>query len=105
MGLLDSLMAGNTLYYPGCLTKFALPEIGKNYEELLRKCGVEFIKLSDLEVCCGSPVINAGYEELSKELAEKNLKLFKDHSIKRIVTSCPGCYSVFANEYPELLGK
>ena len=37
MGLLDKLAGGNTLYYPGCMTKFVLRDLNKGYEDLLRK--------------------------------------------------------------------
>ena len=96
---------GNTLYYSGCLTKVVAKEIGENYEEILRKVGVDFIKLSKTEVCCGSPALNGGYLELAKNLAKRNLKIFKQHSVKKIITSCPACFKTFSKEYPEILGE
>lgn len=103
MGLMDKLMGGNTLYYPGCMTKFVLRDLNKRYEGLLRKAGIDFITLKDLEVCCGSPAINGGYEEDSRILAENNLKVFREHGVKKIITSCPACLRVFGQEYPKLL--
>ena len=103
MGLLDKLAGSNTLYYPGCMTKFVLRDLGKRYEELLRKAGTDFIKLKDLEVCCGSPALNGGYAEDFKILAENNLKVFREHGVKRIITSCPACLRVFTQEYPKIL--
>ena len=104
MGLLDKILGGNILYYPGCLTKFVMKDLEKNYEEILRKCRIDFIKLTDVEVCCGSPVLNTGYENDFKTLAKKNLEIFKKHSIKKIITSCPACYKTFHKDYRELLG-
>lgn len=103
MGLLDKIAGGNTLYYPGCMTKFVLRDLGRSYEELLRKAGMDFIKLKDLEVCCGSPALNGGYEEDFRILAENNLKVFREHGVKRIITSCPACLRVFTQEYPKIL--
>lgn len=105
MKIFKKIFRGNTLYYPGCLTKFALKEIQDNYEEILRREGIDFIKLSDKELCCGSPVKNAGGEKLFKELALKNLKLFKEHGVDRIITNCPACALVLGRDYKELLGE
>ena len=103
MGLLDKLLGGNVLFYPGCMEKFVLREQEKNYEEILKKIGIDFIKLKDLEVCCGSPVLNAGYLEDFKTLAKKNFKVFKEHGVKRIITPCPACFKTFKLEYPKVI--
>jgi Fe-S oxidoreductase len=92
LGRLLSLFGGNTLYYPGCLTKSFLPRIQNNYEELLRKAGIDFIVLD--APCCGSPVRNAGYEGDFAALAEKNRQMFAEYSVKRVITNCPACYNV-----------
>lgn len=105
MGFLNKIFKGNTLYYPGCLTKFALRNIQKNYEKILRDEGVDFIMLKDKELCCGSPVKNAGEKKEFEELARKNLKIFKDHSVDRVITNCPACAQVFKKDYKEILGK
>lgn len=95
----------NVLYYPGCMSKFAFPELQKNYENILKKIGIDFIKLEELEVCCGSPVLNAGYFKNFEILAKKNFNLFKDHAVKKIITSCPACFKTFKLEYPKFLEK
>lgn len=104
MGIFDKLLAGNTLYYPGCSTKFVAKDVEENYKKLMNKMGLDFIMLADLEKCCGSPILNAGYKEDFKKLAEENLKIFKEHGIGKIVTNCPGCYLHFKKVYPEYLG-
>ena len=81
---------GNTLYYPGCLTHFAIPEVEENYKEILKKLGIDFITLQEFS-CCGSPVLNAGYYKDFGELKEKNLELLKNFGVSRIITSCPAC--------------
>jgi Fe-S oxidoreductase len=103
MGILDKLLTRNILYYPGCMTKFVLKDLEKNYEEILRKCGIDFIKLKDLEVCCGSPVRNAGYANDFATLARKNFEIFKQHGIKKIISNCPACFKTFNQDYPEVL--
>ncbi len=105
MNIFKKIFKGNTLYYPGCLTKFVLKDIQNNYEEILKREGIDFIKLSGKELCCGSPVKNAGGKKLFKELALKNLKIFKEHSVDRIITNCPACALVLKKDYKEILGK
>lgn len=67
------------------------PELGDAYSRLLREAGIDFIELGEQELCCGSPVSSAGYKKDTKELAEKNKKLFEEHGITRIIANCPGC--------------
>ncbi|MGC8993162.1 MAG: (Fe-S)-binding protein [Candidatus Aenigmatarchaeota archaeon] len=105
MSWLDKLLGGNILYYPGCLTKFVAKDLKKNYEKILELCGIEFIELSDKEVCCGSPALNAGAEDTFKMLAKKNFKVFKEHAIKKIIFSCPACFKTFSQDYRELFGE
>jgi heterodisulfide reductase subunit D len=105
MKIFNKIFKGNTLYYPGCLTKFVLKDIQNKYEEVLKKQGIDFIVLKDKELCCGSPVKNAGAEKEFKELAEKNLKIFKEHGVDKIITNCPACAAVFRNDYKEVLGE
>ena len=97
--LLDKLKGGNTLYYPGCMTKFALKDKQKQYEDILKKLGIEFIKLPNAEVCCGIPVLNAGYAADFEILKKKNLEVFREYDVKRIITNCPGCCHTLKNEY------
>ncbi len=96
-------IGSNTLYYPGCLTKGVLSKEFENYREIFNRLGVDHILLTDYEVCCGLPVLNAGYKKDVKKLAEKNLKLFKEKGVTRIVTNCPSCLHAFNDVYPKLV--
>lgn len=89
----------NILYYPGCLTKSVLPEIQKNYEKILNDLGMDFIMLKDEEYCCGSPVLRAGLKKDYEEIKQKNIEIFKNHSIGLIITNCPACYNMFKFQY------
>ncbi len=96
MGFLDVLGGGNTLYYPGCLTKAVLPDIEENYKQIMRKLGIDFIMLGEKELCCGSPPRSQGYDDDVKSLALKNRDVFKAHGVKKVLTSCPTCHSVLS---------
>ena len=39
--ILEKLSGSHTLYYPGCVTQYALPEVATRYETLLRGGRVE----------------------------------------------------------------
>lgn len=105
MSIFKKIFNGNTLYYPGCLSKFVAKDLVENYRRILREAGIDFIELADLEVCCGSPALKAGYNDDFKKLAEKNLQVFKDHSVGKIVAHCPACFMIFKKEYPRVLGE
>ena len=94
---------GKTLYYPGCLTKGVLKEQFDNYKEIFNRLGIDFVLLGDDVVCCGLPVLNAGYRKDAKKLAKKNFDLFKSKGITRIVTNCPACYHMFKEVYPKMV--
>lgn len=93
---------GNVLYYPGCMMKFVTRDKNENYKKILNKLGIDFIQLSDIEVCCGSPVLKAGYKKDYLNLAKKNFKVFKDHSVKKIISPCPACVHTF-KKYNEIM--
>ena len=92
------LFLSNTLYYPGCLTKFVLPEIEENYKSILEKFGVDYITISEIN-CCGSPALSNGYKDDFNVLKEKNTQILKDYGVGTIIFNCPACYSVFKKEY------
>jgi len=105
MGLkkyLRKTMGGNTLFYRGCMVNAVHPQIGENYEDVLRRGGVKFIVL-EAEICCGSPVKKAGEERDFQNTAERVWDLFKSRGVVRIITPCPACFHMFKSVYPKLL--
>jgi len=96
---LEKLAGSNTLYYPGCVTHYALSDVERRYEDLLRRAGVDFIVLPGETLCCGSPVKRAGYTADFEELKAKNLKIFNRFSVRKIITNCPGCYHTLKQDY------
>ncbi len=96
--LVRKIFSRNILFYPGCVIKYANPEWGLNYEEILKKLGIDYIKIDEFS-CCGSPVLNAGYKKDYENLKEKNLELLDKYGISKIITPCPGCARMFIEEY------
>lgn len=105
MNFFEKILGGNILYYPGCLTKFVAKDLKEKYKKILRDLGIDFIELKEIEKCCGSPALKAGYIEDFKKLAEKNFKIFKEHSVKKIITNCPACFMILKKYYKEVLGE
>ena len=95
-------LGSNTLYYPGCLTKSVLKQEFENYKVIFNKLGIDFILLPD-EVCCGLPVLNAGYKKDARKLCQKNFEMFKAVRVGKIITNCPACYYFFKEVYPEFV--
>ena len=49
--------------------------------------------------CCGAGAgVQAGYPELSKQIAEDRFNELKDTKADYIVTSCPNCVHALGNE-------
>ncbi|MHA1265240.1 MAG: (Fe-S)-binding protein [Candidatus Helarchaeota archaeon] len=87
-------------YFVGCTASFRRKEIAIATARIFNKIGLEFQLLGENEFCCGSPVLRAGDEELFKQLLQRNIEEFTRRGIKRIITSCAGCYSTMKAEYP-----
>ncbi|MDP2908400.1 MAG: (Fe-S)-binding protein [Nanoarchaeota archaeon] len=96
---LEKVTTGNTLYFPGCMTRFVLKDLEKNYSEILKKIGVDFIMIKEFEYCCGSPVISAGFKSDFNDLVDKNLGVFKKYGVSKVITNCPACYSTFSSNF------
>jgi Fe-S oxidoreductase len=95
---LVSQIGGNTLYYPGCLTRFVAPEIAERYQKILDMIGLDIITIPEFN-CCGSPVQAAGFHDDFVDLIRKNKDIFKKYGVKRIITNCPACSKIFKDIY------
>ena len=92
------VFSNKTLFYPGCLSKTLTPEISSNYQEILKKLGIDFIMVEEL-LCSGSPVLDSGYTEEFEKIKEKNLELFDKYGVSRIITASPSALKVFKQDY------
>jgi Fe-S oxidoreductase len=93
------------LYFAGCTASFRLQNLAKSTTELLEKLGVKFQYAGKDEVCCGSPFIRTGQLDIAERLFEKNFKTWQKMGIKKIITSCPGCFRTIAKDYPKFAEK
>ncbi|HDI75110.1 MAG TPA: (Fe-S)-binding protein, partial [Thermoprotei archaeon] len=93
---------GTILYWRGCMNIFRVPELSKAQYTLLKKLGVNVYTVS--EVCCGSPLILAGFIDEAKKIAELVANILESANPQFIVTGCPSCLHCFTKLYPEVLG-
>ncbi|MHA2051924.1 MAG: (Fe-S)-binding protein, partial [Promethearchaeota archaeon] len=94
-----------TLFFVGCTSALTpqIKHVAIATAKILNKLGIDFSVFGEQEVCCGSVGMRTGDRKSFGEVAEENAKLFKKRGIKRIVTSCAGCYRTFKKDYGESL--
>jgi Fe-S oxidoreductase len=94
------------LFWVGCSGSFdqRAQKITKAFATILNKVGLNFAILGKEEACTGDPVRRAGNEFLFQMMAYQNIQTLNNYGIKKIVTTCPHCFNILLNEYPELGG-
>ena len=96
------------LLWVGCAGAFN-PDAQKTVRALatiLNEAGVSFAILGEQEMCTGDSARRAGNEYLYWEMAQANIETLNAAGAneKRIVTSCPHCFTTIGKEYGELGG-
>ena len=79
--------------------------IARAMVKILKAADVSFGVIGEEESCCGESVRKIGDEELFMNTAQKNVALFKEKGVKKIITTSPHCFYTFTNEYPEIGGE
>ncbi|HEX6334789.1 MAG TPA: (Fe-S)-binding protein [Flavisolibacter sp.] len=105
----DMMASGETpevLFWVGCAGSFdqRAQKISKAFATILDAAGISFAILGKEEMCTGDPARRAGNEFMFQMMAYQNIQLLNAYNIKKIVTTCPHCFNIFKNEYPELGG-
>lgn len=95
------------LFWVGCSGSFdaRAQKISKAFALILNKLGINYAILGKEEMCTGDPARRAGNEFLFQMMAYQNIQILNTYGISKIVTTCPHCFNVFKNEYPELGGN
>lgn len=94
------------LFWVGCAGSFdqRAQKITKAFAAILQKVGINYAILGKEEACTGDPARRAGNEFLFQMMAYQNIQVLNGYGIKKIVTTCPHCFNILKNEYPELGG-
>ena len=95
------------LFWVGCAGSFdqRAQRITRAFARILTHLDIRFAILGREEMCTGDPARRAGNEFLLQMMAYQNIHLLNQYAIKKIVTTCPHCFNIFKNEYPELGGS
>ncbi|MCA9947176.1 MAG: (Fe-S)-binding protein, partial [Anaerolineales bacterium] len=96
------------LLWVGCAGAFNpdAQEVVRAVATIMHHAGVSFAVLGDAETCTGDSARRAGNEYLYYEMALGNIETLNAAGAdkKRIVTSCPHCFTTIGKEYGELGG-
>jgi len=94
------------LFYVGCIGSYdqRVQKMARAFGQLLLRSGISFGILGEEEYCDGNEVLMMGEEGLFEYLALKNIELFKEKGVKKIVTLSPHAYNAMLNKYPGLGG-
>lgn len=89
------------LYYVGCVGSYdtCSQRAARALGNVLLKSGLSFGILGDKEDCDGNEVQMLGEKGLFELQRERNIQMFKDLGVKRIVTLSPHSYNAMKNNY------
>ncbi|MEP7259185.1 MAG: (Fe-S)-binding protein [Flavitalea sp.] len=95
------------LFWVGCAGSFdqRAQKITKAFIAILNKVGLSYAILGKEEMCTGDPARRAGNEFMFQMMAYQNIQLLNNYGVKKMVTTCPHCFNIFKNEYPDLGGE
>ncbi len=88
--------------FVGCQESFkgSLYNIPESLVSIFEKVGIDFTLLGDEEWCCGAPYFLMGIRnEKVEEIMRHNIEKMKELGVKKIITTCPGCYLAWKEEY------
>lgn len=99
--------APEILFWVGCAGSFddRAKRVTRAFVKILSAVGTKFAVLGTEEACTGDPARRAGNEFLFQMQAMNNITVLNGYNVKKIVTTCPHCFNILKNEYPELGGN
>ena len=100
---IESLDEVDWLFWVGCAGAYEdrAKKTTRAVAELLDLAGVSFGVLGNGETCTGDSARRAGNEFLFQGLAQQNVETFKEHKVKKVVSTCAHCFNTLKNEYKE----
>jgi heterodisulfide reductase subunit D len=95
------------VFWVGCAGSFddRAKRVTRAFVKILNAVGTKFAVLGTEEACNGDPARRAGNEFLFQMQAMNNITVLNGYNVKKIVTTCPHCFNILKNEYPELGGN
>jgi len=71
---------------------------------ILHAAEVDFAVLGKQEKCTGDTLRRLGAEDKFQELAQEQVENMNEHGITKVIATCPHCFHVIKNEYPQFGG-
>lgn len=95
-----------TLYFVGCVISYtpSMRPASAGVTTILNATNETWALLGE-EWCCGVPLKFGGGTKSLNEFVSHNVNMIEASGAKRVVFSCPGCYRMFKQEYPKILGR
>ncbi len=95
------------IFWVGCAGSFdqRAQRVTQSFVKILNQLNISFAVLGPEEACTGDPARRAGNEFIFQMMAQQNIATLNNYNVKKIVTTCPHCFNIIKNEYPELGGN
>jgi heterodisulfide reductase subunit D len=95
------------LFWVGCAGAFddRYKKVVRAFTKILTHLKISYAVLGKEETCTGDPARRAGNEMLYQMQALQVIEIFRMYEVKKIITTCPHCFNIFKNEYPDLGGS
>jgi len=91
------------LYFAGCVSSLypSSYSIPQNFSKLMNKAGLDWAVLGECENCCSYPLAIGGMTKKAINVMELNVEDVTASGAEYLVTTCPSCYHMWKNVYPE----
>ncbi len=95
------------LYFVGCAGAYddGAKKTTRSLITILKAAGVSYAVLGDEEICTGDTVRRLGDEMNFQLMAKMQVETMNTYKVKKVITSCPHCFHVIRNEYPQFGGN
>jgi heterodisulfide reductase subunit D len=103
---IDVKETADTIYFVGCTPSYTptLRPVARAVATILNSAGEDWTILDD-EWCCAIPQKFGGGTETLPDFVAHNVEAIESTGAKKVVFNCPGCYRMFKQEYPKVLGR
>lgn len=91
---------GRISLFVGCTINMLFPHIAKAFVRVANRVGYDVVVVK-AEHCCGAPLLAEGLVDDFKEVAYKNLQLFKKLNVSAVVSLCPTCVHFIRDKYAQ----
>lgn len=95
------------VYFVGCVSSFfpVAQGVARAFVQIMDSAGLDFTIVGGDEWCCGFPLMSAGESASAEKCISHNIERLKEMGARTVVTTCPGCYRVWKEEYRNVYGQ